>query len=181
MSRFRKVLVPLDFSACASDVAANAADVAEAFGAQAVLLHVVELPSGVSSSTMIEPKPGEDPVEAGAHMRSGAQERLTRFAPFFEAKGVNVSMHLQSGAIAEAILEGAREVGADLIVMGTHGRQGLSRLMLGSVAEGVMRHATCPVMTVRTLHRAACESANCNWCDSAVTEEARDVEAEQMG
>jgi nucleotide-binding universal stress UspA family protein len=60
-----------------------------------------------------------------------------------------VTSRLEEGIPAEEIVRVAREVEADLIVMGTHGRSGLGRLLLGSVAEQVMRHATCPVLTLK--------------------------------
>lgn len=181
MPRYKKVLAALDFSECASDVAAHAADVAAAFGASAVVLHVDQLPAGIDPDTPIRPGPTGEEVDAAAYLRDGSRKQLSRFAPFFEAKGVAVEQHVKTGKVADAILEAIDDVGADLVVMGTHGRRGLSRLMLGSVAEAVMRGAKCPVLTVRTLHKPSCEAANCNWCATDVTDEMRNVEAETTG
>lgn len=178
---YDKILVALDFSECSVDVAAHAADVAAAFGARAFLLHVDQLPAGVEPHTRIRPGPTEAEVDAGEYLRDGSKKQLSRFAPFFEAKGVPVEERVGTGKVADVVLRAIDELGADLVIMGTHGRRGLSRLMLGSVAETVMREAKCPVLTVRTTHKPSCEAANCNWCATEITDEMQDVEAETVG
>ena len=65
-------------------------------------------------------------------------------------KGIAVETHLMEGGPAGAIVDFARQAGADLIVIGSHGRTGLSRLLMGSIAEQVVRNATCPVLTIKT-------------------------------
>jgi nucleotide-binding universal stress UspA family protein len=178
---YEKILVALDFSDCASDVAEHAADVAAAFGASVFLLHVDQLPSGIDPHTRIRPGPAGAEVDAGEYLRDGSKKQLSRFTPFFEARGVSVQERVGTGKVADVILRAIDDVEADLVVMGTHGRRGLSRLMLGSVAEAVMRGAKCPVLTVRTVHKPSCDAANCNWCATEVTDEMHDVEAETVG
>jgi universal stress protein A len=180
-TRYRKILVPIDFSQCSSEVAAHAADVAAAFGAEAVLLHIDELPSGVTADTPVKPSDTKTETTAAEHLRSASTGRLARFLPFFEAKGVSVAQRVDAGKVTDSILAAIEEVGADLVIMGTHGRRGMSRLVLGSVAETVMRQASCPVMTVRTMHKPSCEAAGCSWCASDVTDEQLDLEAESVG
>lgn len=101
--------------------------------------------SGVSSlhcsSAGVPPLPNE-------YDREGLGEELRRIQP--ARAGIAMEHHLEYGDPAAVILKFAREIGADLIVMGTHGRTGLRRLLMGSVAEQVVRKASCPVLTLRT-------------------------------
>ena len=75
-----------------------------------------------------------------------AKAKLAKLRP---AEGVQLETKLEVGEAAPSIVRFAREAGCELIVMGTHGRSGLERLILGSVAEHVLRQAPCPVLTVR--------------------------------
>jgi nucleotide-binding universal stress UspA family protein len=88
----------------------------------------------------------EDPVAR----RIDAQEYLAPVAVELRNKGVRVTTEVRSGAPAQEIVAAAREAGADLIAMSTHGRGGLGRLIFGSVAEAVLREAEIPVLLMRT-------------------------------
>jgi nucleotide-binding universal stress UspA family protein len=81
--------------------------------------------------------------------REGVKRDVERFVSQSPAKGRVAAIRVEAGEPSDGILEAARAVRADLIVMGTHGRTGIARLLLGSVAEAVLRRATCPVLTVR--------------------------------
>ena len=87
-----------------------------------------------------------DDVEA---RRRGAEEYLAPIAAALRARGVNVALDVRRGRPPEEILAAVQERGADLIAMATHGRTGLGRLLFGSVAEAVLRHATVPVFLIR--------------------------------
>jgi nucleotide-binding universal stress UspA family protein len=86
-----------------------------------------------------------------------AEEYLATNAALLRARGVNVSWEVRSGRPDDEIVEAARENGTDLIAMSTHGRSGLGRLLFGSVAEQVLRHADVPVFLMRQTesHRPA--------------------------
>lgn len=179
MSRFKQLLVALDFSDCSWDVAGRAIDLAKNLGARALLLHVESLPAGVTAETPLIV--GARPQRAGDFLHAGSSSRLQRYSELFERSGVETRALAVRGPIAETILETADEHAADMIVMGTHGRRGMARLLSGSVAEKVLRLASCPVLTVRAQHQSTCRAASCDVCDSHVTREARHLEAEADG
>ncbi len=135
MQRIGRILIPTDFSPTADAALAYAAKLSAKTGAAALIaLHVV------SPVYYLE---AADLALLLREAREVAQRALDRLRP------VPSRTLLVNGVPHEAIVETARSVGADLIVMGTHGRSGLQRLVLGSVAENVLRHAPCPVLTLR--------------------------------
>jgi nucleotide-binding universal stress UspA family protein len=137
------ILHPTDFSDC-SDVAFRlACALARDYGARLVVLHVAELPAVVSGDGMLMmPYPVDsEPL----------REQLQKLTP--GAPEVPVEHRLVEGYPAEQILRVAAQKNCDLILMGTHGRTALNRLLMGSVAEQVVRKAPCPVLTVKTPHR----------------------------
>lgn len=139
----RKILVPVDLSESGTAGLEKACELASATGAELVLLHVLELP--------IMP-PGEAailPVYVVEEQRSGAEQRLAAMVERASQKGVRARGRLEIGPAYEGILEVARAESPELIVMGTHGRRGLSHLFLGSVAERIVRTSPVPVLTVR--------------------------------
>ncbi|PSQ95816.1 MAG: universal stress protein [Bacteroidetes bacterium SW_9_63_38] len=138
------VLIPTDFSACADHALTHALEVADRFGARLHILHVVnELDPdwyGISDAQ-------ERAVKLRDQIREEARDRLEELAPDRELD-TTVSLQL-SFDVADTIYEYVDERDIDLVVMGTHGRQGLDRLLLGNVAHKIIRHLPCPVMTVR--------------------------------
>ena len=146
MTRITRILVPTDFSATADAALEYAFGLAEKFGASLQLLHVLDDPfvfEGMSAEAYI----AEAPVLRSA-MLEDARERLRHRAAPREG-GVQVETEVLFGHGARTIAEYAAERGVDLIVMGTHGRTGFAHLMVGSVAERLVRIAPCPVLTVR--------------------------------
>jgi len=136
MLRIERILFPTDFSDCAERAFSHAAHLAEVLDAELHVLHVIEA-LDTSQST-------EDPEQVAVHMDQhlqGAQETLGLSIEFVEAQVTKASA-------ADGILTYADNQQIDLIVMGTHGRRGMRRLLLGSVAEEVVRVASCPVCTV---------------------------------
>lgn len=144
------ILVPVDYTGCAYEVVATAADIAGRLKADVVLLYVVKLPAGLPADTMIHPYGSAEAVKAIEYLDGDAKEHLEPLTGVFVDAGCGVRIALKHGEIIEAILDTAEQVGASMIIMGTHGRRGLRRLVEGSVAENVMRRAPCPVTTVRT-------------------------------
>lgn len=147
MTRFTRILVPTDFSTTADAALEYAFALAERFGASLQLLHVLEDPF-VTDGMAAEAYISEAPALRSA-MLQDAQERLRHRAAPREAAGMHIDTEVLFGHGARTIAEYAAERGIDLIVIGTHGRTGFAHLLLGSVAERLVRTAPCPVLTVR--------------------------------
>jgi nucleotide-binding universal stress UspA family protein len=141
MQAFRTILVPVDFSDCSQSAFEVARALAWDHGARLVVLHVPTPPPFLT--------PGElgKALERRDGYRGELMDDLRRLYPADASAGVEY--RLQDGSPAPEILCFADEAECDLIVMGTHGRSGLARLLLGSVAEKVVRKAACPVVTVK--------------------------------
>jgi len=143
MRQFSHVLCPVDFSETSVRAATYAKAFADWYGAGLTLLHVVP-----TLDAAIEPVVGMDEA-AGillAHSRDKVLAEMQRMAGTHAAE--RTSLVVDSGLVHAAILRHAAALPADLLVMGTHGRSGFSRLFLGSVTERVLRTAPCPVLSV---------------------------------
>lgn len=136
------ILVPTDFSDGAGEALLYAEMLAKKFGARILLVHVID----ALSYTVTESLQWENLL---AHLRGIVQPMLDKLLRDVEKKGMNATAELVVGVPYDQIAKKAREAKADLIVMGTHGRTGMRHLLLGSVAERVIRLASCPVLTVR--------------------------------
>jgi nucleotide-binding universal stress UspA family protein len=137
----RKILVPVDGSSLAETAVDHAIDLAREPGAGIVLLRAAEAQLGF---------PPADPVEAQVSAVREAEEYLVRVAERVRRAGVDrVETSVWYGAPATAIVEAAGFQRPDLIVMTTHGRSGLGRLIMGSVAESVLRSTTTPILLLR--------------------------------
>jgi nucleotide-binding universal stress UspA family protein len=134
MLPLRRILVPIDWSEPSDRAFRLAASLARDHAARLLLLHVVPLPAVMY---------GPPPESYLGHVLEG----LSRLKP--ADPKVRTEYSVGEGDPAAVILDTARGGSCDLIVMGTHGRTGLNRLVLGSVAERVVRKAPCPVLTVR--------------------------------
>jgi nucleotide-binding universal stress UspA family protein len=146
---WKTLLVPHDFSPCADRALALAGDLARQHGASVVLVHITHLPPGLMADAMMSDRETGQLVRVDAYARATATARLEEVAGPYRAAGLEISVRAVVGDVADEILELVAEVGADLIVMGTHGRTGLRHMLLGSMAEKVVRQATVPVLTVR--------------------------------
>jgi universal stress protein A len=181
MESIDTIVVPTDFSDCAPGVVRQAAQLASKVGARVVVMHAVEAPAGLGGSVLIQPSDSEPPIEVVEHLRRGAAERMPKLLAVAQAEGVAVGDAVVHGKPVDAILEAAELLEADLIVMGTHGRRGLNRALLGSVAESVLRRADVPVMTVRTQWHPGCEAGSCATCKTHLLREQIDAQVEQDG
>jgi nucleotide-binding universal stress UspA family protein len=139
------ILHPTDFSEQSENAWRLACALARDYGARLILLHVVHPPAAIYGEAVYVPEPEEyrEPLRRQLHQLQvpGADVRAER--------------RLEEGDAATEILRVARETDTNLIVMGTHGRTGLGRLLMGSVAEQVLRSAHCPVLTVKSPPAAA--------------------------
>jgi universal stress protein A len=143
MSSVQIILHPTDFSTCSEHAFHLACSLGRDQRARLIILHVLERPVIVYTGVAMAP-PAPPPVVE----RQAARAQLDQIqAPF---SGLAIERRFEEGDPATGILHVAEELKSDLIVMGTHGRTGLGRLLMGSVAEKVVRMAKCPVLTVKT-------------------------------
>jgi nucleotide-binding universal stress UspA family protein len=163
----KTILVPTDFSEGAQAALAHATTLATAFKAKIVVLHVIETIAAtmtetmqrVDTATMLKSMNQSPQVlEVYALVKRAVEPALDQVVQGLKKAGVSASGDLAEGAAHEQIVARSRAVGADLIVMGTHGRRGFNRLFMGSVAERVVRLAPCPVLTVRPPHVGAAQT-----------------------
>jgi nucleotide-binding universal stress UspA family protein len=145
MEHGMKILHPTDFSECAARAQTTAVDLVRRLGGEIVLLQVlVETP--LYGESVLNMPTVRSVYDA---QRKWAEETLEARAAELRQGGTKASWRVQIGVPFEEIVKIAEEERADMIVMGTHGRGGLNRMLLGSVAERVIRLAPCPVPTVR--------------------------------
>jgi len=162
-----------DFSECARLVEPVVLGLAHIHHARIVLGHVSELPQGLTPETLVVPPGHHEPLKIGTYTQNAAEVRLATIATRMRSEGVDVETRTAIGAIPSGILAMASAASADVIAMGTHGREGLRHLLLGSVAEKVLRRAHVPVLTLRSSKKVDDE-------DSRLAEE-RDLEDELAG
>lgn len=142
---FATILLPSDFSDCSAEAARAARRLAETFGSRVIVLHVLDEP--VALDPMFR---GEVPLELlRGRMEQYAREGMESFLAAHFAGLPGVETRTASGVPYREIIREARECGAGLIVIGTHGRTGVERVIFGSTAEKVVRMAPCPVLSVR--------------------------------
>jgi len=137
--KYKRILVPLDGSECAENVLPYVEKLATDLNATISLLRVA----------FAHPFPGADPTEAEVAVVREAESYLAEVEERLRTKGLRVDSHVRYGNDAEEILDHASRSDSDLIAMSTHGRSGLGRWMLGSVAEKVLRHSAKPIFLVR--------------------------------
>jgi len=145
--KLRSILLPTDFSECAEGALSYATDLARQAGARLICLHVVEpLVPPVGYGPITEPLPA---IDVSGQLEEAAHRELPRLAQREECAGLEVEDLVAHGEPASEIVRAAREHGVDLIVISSHGRTGLGRILFGSTAESVVRHAHCPVLVVK--------------------------------
>ena len=144
MRYVERILVPVDFSLRSTAALAHAAALAEAFSASITLVHTFELPRSLSAIV-----PGSTAEGDADDIRAAARSNMDGLVSALRDRGIAmVDAVIESGSPIDTILALAKRGDYQMIVMGTHGRSGLKRLLLGSVAEGVLRSAPCPVVTI---------------------------------
>lgn len=142
---YKRILVPLDGSKLAESALPHAREVCTET-AEILLLEVIRLPMPIMTPDISMSLPVVDTEE----LKNEAREYLKGVAGKLKKEGLRVSYDVvEADDVADAIVNYAREHNVDLIVQSTHGRGGLSRLVFGSIAEGVLRKTSCPVMFIR--------------------------------
>ncbi len=143
MATFKKIIVPIDFSDTSLHALDYALEMAKKLGASVTVMHAFELPIfGFPDGALVAS------AEIAGKITDAAIGGLRAAMDSRKSSGVPMESVLRQGPADEEIEALAKATGADLIVIGTHGRRGLARALLGSVAEKVVRTASCPVLTV---------------------------------
>lgn len=146
MKRIRRILHPSDFSSASGGAFARALELAKSNRAELLVAHVLASPAPILGDGYVSPRAYQEiekSIEAQGRKQLDALLRKARKA------GVRARGLLLEGVAHDRIVRAAKAKRADLVVMGTHGRGGFARLLLGSVAERVIATARCPVLTVR--------------------------------
>ena len=154
---FKRLLVPLDGSRFGTRALKYVDEIARRFDAEVVLIQVIKPPAPVSAMTGVMPGTGPTAVEVSMEValeedkrrRAHAVRYLGRKVRENRAKGIRTSYKLMFGNPAKSIMKLSRRENIDLVVMSTHGKGGLKRALLGSVADEVIRESKKPVLVVR--------------------------------
>jgi nucleotide-binding universal stress UspA family protein len=142
---FKNILFPTDFSEGSAAAAAYVKDLATKYGSKVHLVHVIYDVAKASGWYV----PSIDTEKFYAELRDGAQVEMEKFAKDHLGGVGDVETEVITGVPADGILDFVDEKGIDLVVMGTHGRSGIDRVIFGSTATRVVRRAACPVLSVR--------------------------------
>ena len=154
---FRRILVPIDGSPTSNHGLEEAIGLASDQKAQICLLHVIDamiVPTGADGMMFMPPSYADDYVRS---LRAGSKDLLDRAEARVRKHGIEVeavSLEAVGHQVADLITQQAKKWRADVIVLGTHGRRGLSRVVMGSDAEMVLRESPIPVLLVRSPLRA---------------------------
>ncbi|MFQ5661149.1 MAG: universal stress protein [Gammaproteobacteria bacterium] len=146
MSEFKRILVAVDFSPVSARALQLALDLAEQLGVRIDVVHSVPI-TAIDLPAESSAEYNEELIE---HELDASREKLARFVKEHANNSVDIGEHISYGEPARKINEMAETIHSDLIVIGTHGRTGLSHLLMGSVAESVLRHANIPVLCIRS-------------------------------
>jgi nucleotide-binding universal stress UspA family protein len=140
---FRRLLVPVDFTETSDRALAYAIELARKFGSAITVMHAYQIPVyGFPDAAYITAS------EVAAQISNAAQARLDAIIEANKTAGIEMNAILRDGVAWEEVNTIANEIHADLIIIGTHGRRGLARALLGSVAENVIRTSGVPVLVI---------------------------------
>lgn len=167
----KRILVPIDFSQHSLTALEYAIDLGAPTGATITVLHVLE-PVAYSTPADLYAGMATQLGNLLAEQRRSARQQLDKIVERYGKKGVTLTVLLRDGVAYREIVDAATKGKADLIVQATHGRTGLSHILLGSVAERVVRTAECPVLTVRSGTTSASKSFSKRSSKQAAAEDA---------
>ena len=146
MPKYSRIVMATDFSPASEAAFEEAARMAREWGARLYVVHVYQTPAEASVPYL----PATGFFETLAAVRAQSEQKLQALMSREALRGVNVRLVAERGVPHDAIVDVAAREHADLIIMGTHGRRGAARLLLGSVAARVIAMAPCPVLTLRS-------------------------------
>lgn len=150
MSTIHRILLATDFSSATAPATLTALSLARSLSAEVLLVHITELPPGMPDVALVRPESAGELLPLRRYVIAAAERELAPLLARYTEAGVAARAVVELGPIAETVLAVAQRERADLIVVGTHGRTGLRHLLLGSIAEQVLRHSPLPVLTVRS-------------------------------
>ena len=145
----KRMLCASDFSPASRPALRLAQELARALKAKLILFHAYETSVPIGNGGYLPPSVMQEMLTTTRDAAARGLERLARSSP---GKGVRISTLLAEGPAAAAIVRAAKKQRVNLVVMGTHGRTGVRRLLMGSVADRVIRTASCPVLVVGGRH-----------------------------
>ncbi len=140
----KRIVVPIDLSTCSLDALEYAVQFAKPLGASITILHAMEPVAYGLDFSLTHAKEWKE-------QRAYLEKRLTVLTACLTAHGIQTDYALKPGLPADSITSYVAGQGYDLMIMGTHGRRGISHVLVGSIAGAMLRHAPCPVLTVRRL------------------------------
>ncbi len=146
MDNIKKILVPLDFSENSRFAFDWAMSIADKLGTKVVLFHACEIPARFKEATGKDRSLYNDVLMG---FKKKARQDLQAFADKYDDDQTTIALEIAEGKPFIEIIKAAKNYDVDLIVMGTHGHTGLQHMLIGSVAEKVVRKAPCPVLTVK--------------------------------
>jgi len=149
MIQIRCILVPTDFTPCSQRAVSYAAELARRFDAEVVLVHAIEAPLNLPPHTLVHSDAQGLSMPIMDYVREAADRRMGAALEELTLGKVRARSVVEVGDVRDVTLAQAERLPADLIVMGTNGRTGLRHLLIGSVAEDVVRRAPVPVLTIR--------------------------------
>jgi nucleotide-binding universal stress UspA family protein len=151
---FRSILVPVDYSEHSKASVRYAAELASKVGATLHVVHVWDRPTYASDAVLVR-RPGEEHCSLAELIQRNAENDMKDFLATLELGDVKLTHELLSGDPTAKLVEQLKTGGYDLVVLGTHGRTGLMHLLMGSVAEKLVRLSPVPVLTVPPAARGA--------------------------
>lgn len=150
----RRILVPIDYSDNSKAALAYSTELALGFGASLDIVHVWDRPTYLTDAVMVS-RPGEAHKPIGELIRENAQHDMTEFLSTVSLPAtLSTTNRLLAGEPASALLEELKKGEHDLVVLSTHGRTGFAHLLLGSIAEKLVRLSPVPVLTVPSRNRS---------------------------
>ncbi|MBU0509649.1 universal stress protein [bacterium] len=153
MLPFKKILCPIDFSEPSHEALKVASELAMKFEAELTVIHAIpDIPKATPPDPAIEAT--ETYLQYQRELERDSQRLLSDAVHRFTSHELKVREIIESGDAALIVAKIAEEEDADLVVLSTHGRTGWRRFVFGSVAERIVRHAQCPVLTIQTPHIA---------------------------
>lgn len=144
MNKYRRLLCPVDFSDISKHAFQMAIDLAVLFKADLHVMYVFQIPASDLPEGIYDV-----PEDMEGEIKARLSKKLDEFVKNHSTPGINITTGLYAGLPYVEIIKSADDTNADMIVMGTHGRTGFSHVLLGSVAERVIRTSDIPVLTVR--------------------------------
>jgi universal stress protein A len=165
--KLKRILVPVDFSECSNKALHYAALFGKQFGAEILLLHVVQPPVYMEGGSLTVAAFDENTL------RDEAAKRLSEWQNTV-VSGAALRTNVRTGTPHHEIVATAEDTNTDLIILGTHGRGRLARMLIGSTAERVVRHAPCPVMVVREREHDFLRDENASAEETAQSKGGRD-------